>query len=480
MVNPVNGKMIVEALAGNVLKTRFEDIEPATVDNTKKRILDVIGCAIGGAVAPGNAAMVSIVKGWGGKKEATILAYGVRAPAPDVAWANAILCRSFDWEPLLTVVDGKRYPGHTSGTTVSTALTLAESRGVDGKELITALVAGDDIAERIYAAGGEPWKMSQASRQGLGKAPMFDAWGTSPAFGAVAIAGRLLGLNISQLQNAFGIVINMISGAGGGLSDGATTYKLSQGTSARSGVLAAQLAKAGWTGVRDPLFSKNGYYNNFTTGCDWPEILTRDLGKKYYVELLFKPYPGGRPTHTCIDAALALARKNNFDISAIEKVVVRLSPPMRYAHYMKPYKVGDYPTGDALFSYKYATATALWRKKVTAENFTEAAIRDPGVQALIGKIELAADLEKEDGVEIEVSLKDGRELSAYVREATGEIPHPLSWEALVAKFMGQVDFSRTVSRDDAEKLVEILDRLEDVANVRRIMKLAVRKEKKCP
>ena len=472
MMNSVNGKMIIDALAENVLKTRFEDIDSSTVENTKKRILDVIGCAIGGAKAPGNDGLVGLVKSWGGKKEATILAYGVKAASPDVAWANAILCRSFDWEPLVAVIDHKRYPGHVSGTTVSTALTLAESVGCSGRELITALVAGDDIAERIYAAAGEPWKRSEEDSQTLRRGPTFDAWGTMPSFGATAIAGRLLGLNKIQLKNAFGIVINMISGAGGGLADGSTTFKLSQGTSARSGVVAAQLAKAGWTGISDPLFAKNGYYITFNQGCEFPEVLTKDLGKKYYVELVFKPYPGGRPTHTAIDAALTLVRKNDINTGDIVKVVLHLSPPMRYAHYMKPYKVGDYPTGDALFSYKYSTATALTRKSVTADNYTESAIRDPAVQSLISKIELAADLAKEEGVELEVSLKDGRTVSQYVREATGELPNPLSWDSLVAKFMYQEKFSQTVSHDNAMKIVDLLAILEGVENVKRVIELA--------
>jgi 2-methylcitrate dehydratase PrpD len=475
MAEPIDGQRIIAALAENVLRTRFEDLAPELVENARKRVLDVIGCAIGGAAATGNAGLVELIRGWGGEKQATILAYGLKAPAPEAAWANAILCRSFDWEPLLAIINGERYPGHISGTTVVTALTMGESQGASGRELITVLVVGDDVAERIYAAAGEPWKMSQAGRSGLGKAPTFDAWGTMPSFGATAIAGRLLGLNVAQLQNAFGIVINMISGAGGGLSDGATTFKLSQGTSARSGILAAQLAKVGWTGVKDPLLGRNGYYNNFTTGCENPEILTRDLGKQYYVEVLFKPYPGGRPTHTCIDAALELARKHPFDFNDIAKVTVRLSPPLRFAHYMKPYKVGDYPTGDALFSYKYATATALLRKRVTADNFTEAAIRDPAVQTLINKIELAPDLAKDDGVELEVVLKDGRAFTEYVREATGEIPHPLSWDALVKKFMVQVEFSHSVRRDDAEKLVSLVDKLDKVDNFKIIASLAVKR-----
>ena len=164
MAEQPDGKAVVAALSENVLETRFEDIDPAIVENTKKRILDVIGCAIGGAAASGNDALIELIKSWGGKKEASILAYGVKAPAQDAAWANAILCRSFDWEPLVAIINGKRYPGHVSGTTVATAITLADSGASAGKELITALVAGDDVAERIYAAASEPWKMSEANR----------------------------------------------------------------------------------------------------------------------------------------------------------------------------------------------------------------------------------------------------------------------------------------------------------------------------
>ncbi len=470
------GKTAVEALADNVLHTRFEDIDETTVENTKKRILDVIGCAIGGAKAQNNESLVNLVKGWGGKEEATILAFGIKAPAPNVAWVNAILCRSFDWEPLVTIVDGNRYPGHVSGTTVPTALTLGESKGINGRELITALVAGDDVAERIYTSTEHPWNKSVENRMGSMRGPTFDAWGTMPSFGAAAIAGRLLGLNSNQMRNAFGIVINMISGAGGGLGEGATTFKLSQGTSARSGIVAAELAKGGWTGIKDPLLGRTGYYQTFTQGCDYPEKLTRYLGKKYYVELVFKPYPGGRPTHTTIDAALGLVNKNDINVDDIEKVTIRLSPPMRYGHYMKSYKIGDYPTGDALFSYKYSTATALVRKSVTAENFTEEAIRDPVVQSLIDKIHLAEDLDKENGIELVVEMKDGSIISEYVREAKGEIPNPLSRDDLITKFMSQVEFSNTVNIKDAEKLVELLDKLEEVDDVKKIVRLAVKRD----
>ena len=464
-----DGKAITRALADNVLSTRFDDLSAATVANAKDRILDIVGCAIGGARAPGNAGLIELVKHWGGKPEATVLGHGLKAPAHTVAMANSILCRSFDWGVLTLIIDGRRFPTHTSETTVMTALALGESRGVSGRELISALVVGDDLAARIWTASDRP-----QPGQGPGRGPGFEPWGTITTLAAAAIAGRLLGLDGSQLRNAFGIALNMIAGAGSGLWDGATMFKLSQGTSARSGVNAAQLARAGWTGLEDPLFGAHGSYYSSFAGCEHPERIIEGLGKVYHAEVVFKPYPGGRPTHAPIDAALALARKHEFDADDIEEAVLRTSPPATAAHYAKPYKVGDYPTGDALFSYRYSVASALVRKHARNEDYDEEHIRDPKVQALIARTRLEG-LDRPEGVELEVRLKDGRLLREYVPVALGEPSNPLSREGLAAKFMTQVEYSQTVSTSDAEKLLKLLARLEDVDDAGRLVELAVKR-----
>src|SRR4030042_657640 len=292
-------KMVIDTLSENIFNARFEDINQETVDNTKKRILDVMGEMIGAVNASGNNAMVKMVEEWGGKKESTIIGYGVKGPIPNVAMVNCILCRSFDWEPLVVIIDDKRYPSHTSCTTVPTAITVGESRGISGKELITALVVGDDLAARLSGANEHPWNMSMENRMGFTttsqKAGSGGALGSVTAFGATAIAGRIQGLTPNQMKNAFGIALDGSGGGGGGLWDGATTFKLFQGTSARNGIVAAQLARGGWFGGIDPLFGERGGFFG-PRGCDHPEVLTRDLGKKIYVEVVFTPYSGGRAT----------------------------------------------------------------------------------------------------------------------------------------------------------------------------------------
>jgi 2-methylcitrate dehydratase PrpD len=467
-------KLAVEELSENVLSTRFENLAPEIIENTKKRILDTIGCIIGGALARDNLALIDLIMDWGGKKEATILGYGVKAPAHIVAMANCILCRSFDWETLVVIVGHQRLPSHTSGTTVPTAISMGESKGISGRELITALVAGDDLAARIFAGTEHAWNRNENRLGGTQeRRGGFEPWGTVTSFGAAAIAGRILGLNPFQLKNALGIVINLISGAGSGLNDGATTFKLSQGDSARNGILAANLAKGGWIGIDDPLTGKAGYYATFTSGCDHPEVLTENLGKKYYVEVIHKPYPGGRPTHTPITAAVNLVSKHDINMDDIAEVTLRLSAPMKYGHYMRPYKVGYYPTGDALFSYKFSTASALFRRNAVSKNYTEEFIRDPGLQSLISKVKFA-DSTRPEGVELELKMKDGKIISEYAAVATGELPNPLSWDELVDKFMAQVEFTRNISESSAKKLIGLAKRLEEVEDIREIVDLAVK------
>ena len=153
---------------------------------------------------------------------------------------------------------------------------------------------------------------------------------------------------------------------------------------------------------------------------------------------------------------------------------MHLSPPAAAVHYSKPYLVGDYPPMNALWSYYYAVASALVRKSSKNENYTDEYILDPKVQTLIRKVKLA-DLDRPVGVELEVKMKDGRRFSEYVSAASGEPSNPLTRDALIAKFMEQVEFSQMVKRSEAEKIIDLVEKLEAVDNVNKIVSLTVKK-----
>jgi 2-methylcitrate dehydratase PrpD len=136
--------------------------------------------------------------------------------------------------------------------------------------------------------------------------------------------------------------------------------------------------------------------------------------------------------------------------------------------------VGHYPTGDALFSFVYAIANGLSTRTSKGDNFTEEGIRNPQTQSLIKRVKLAS-LDKKEGVELEVRMKDGRKYADYLLMAVGDPSNPLPREDLIAKFMNQVEFSRKVTRRNADKIIEMVDRLEEIDNIQKIIDLAVKK-----
>lgn len=460
----VKGKTAVEALSESVLAVRFEDLGDRIVENAKNRIIDVLGCVIGGANAAGNQGLINIVRGWGGAGEATIMVHGGKVPAGNAAMVNTIMCRSYDFEAMSIVVEGQFMASHHSGTTVPTALTLGEVYGLSGRELITAMVAGDDVVSRVLAAGG--WDFN------LG----WDGTMTLPIFGSIPIAGRIMGLNAYQMRHAFGIGLNMIAGGIQSLWDGAATFKLGQGTSARNGIFAVELAKEGWTGVEDALLSRFGYYYLYGKGtCERPEILTKFLGKRFYVEETFKSHPCGWPNQGPIQCAMAIARKVAIKAQDVEEVLIRLPAQSLTIYYAKPYRPGDFPHASGIFSYQFNVATALLNGDVQPEHFAQKAIEDPRLNALINKtkcVELPNAGRR--SVEVVMKMKDGKKFSEYTDTWKGDpLKDPLSKEEIVKKFWRQVDFSQTISREAAGKLLERIERLEELDNVNKITELLV-------
>jgi 2-methylcitrate dehydratase PrpD len=450
---------IIEELVRNILETRFENFSKDIVEHAKKRITDVVGCMIGGANAPGCQMVVDLVEEWGGKKECTVPVHAFKGPAHNVAMVNSVMCRSFDFEPVGPYVEDLNISAHISGTTVPTALAMAELKRASGKELITALILGDDITSRILAASG--------NSSDLG----WDGTGIVNMFGSTAIAGRLLKLNESQMLNAFGIVINQMAGSFQSIYDATHAFKLPIGLASRAGIFSAELASKGFTGVRDPLLSKHGYYNLYCQEYD-PEMITQHLGKKFYSDSIIKPYPSCRITHASIDCSLELVHKYNIEADNIEEIIVSVSPGIRDMVEKQPFEIGDFPQGNATFSLQYNIANALLRKSVKLEHFTEEYIKDKMVATLASKVKAIAAIppEKFLASALEVRMEDGTNFAAYVEIPKGDIRYnPLTEKELKTKFRTNVNFSQTISSKQAEKVLGMIESLEEVKDTTEII-----------
>jgi len=453
-----------QQFAANIVATGFKSLDERTIERARWRILDAIGCLIAGANAAGCRAMLDMVQKWGGAAESTIMVHGTKAPAPHAAMMNSLMTRSFDFEPVEAEGENKSSPAHISGTTVPTALAMAEKQAVSGKELITALVLGDDIASRLGVTSGFDFDLG------------WDNTGTINAFGATAIAGKLLGLNEKQMHEAFGIVLNQAAGSMDGVRDKTMSFKLPIALSARNGIFSAELAGRGFTGVKDPFLGTDGFFKLYCRNHDTRD-LTKDLGKRFYGDSIIKPYSACRSTHPSIDTALKIATSNDINASDIQEIEVHALPGTVRGFCGQPFILQETPQVDAAFSIKYTVACALLRKEVKPAYFSEEYIRDPEIFKLTEKTKLIPDVspDKTFTTEIQVKMKDGKVFSARTEIPRGQIyKTPLTTEEIKAKYRSNVAYSKTVSTKNAEKALSIIERLEELKDIRELTNLLVK------
>jgi 2-methylcitrate dehydratase PrpD len=460
-----------ENLSENIVNTNFESFSKQDIEFAKNRLADVIGCALGGAFASNNNAVMELVKEWGGKKEATILGYGIRAPAHNVAMANSVMVRSFDYEPSGYYFRGMAFPCHSSSVTSITALTMAEHLKSSGKELLTALILADDFLARLTAAADWTYAIDDTP---------WDCSGTMSKWGAAAVAGKLLKLNKKQMKNAFGIVVDTVQCTKQGMVDGSDTYKLHSGLACRDGIMSAKLASKGFTGLKDPLLSKFGflpsYFPHYLTLL--PDVLTKELGEKFYsgagIGHKFYPCCGGNDLY--VECTLQIIRKHNIDPQKIAEILVGTIPNKR-STVIKAYGPEVAGQVEATFNVSYNIANILLRKSVTKlEHFTEEAVREPEIFNLTKKIKFVPmETSPEKGVQVTVNMKNGVSVTEFANSFKGGPGKQLTKDEIKEKFRGNIAFSKMVALENTEKAWDMLDHLEEIDNVAKITKLMVAK-----
>ena len=173
--------------------TKWSDLPPYVVHDTKMLFLDSVGNALaGGSCAPGKM-IINLAQRFGGAPESSIIGGRVKVSPSSAVLANGQLINQLDFDAMAS--------GHTPPYIIPPALALAESAGASGKDLIVALAVGFEIAARMHttvpmgfwidADGNVHWNQRQGD--------------ASTGFGATAGAGKILNLDEKKMANAFGV-----------------------------------------------------------------------------------------------------------------------------------------------------------------------------------------------------------------------------------------------------------------------------------
>lgn len=446
-----------EQIAHHLESADYDSFDETELRRARTRLLDAIGNIAAGRDAGGNDKFVRVVRSWGGAEQSSVFFRDLRLPSHAAAMLNALAMRSYDFESVgAEAPDASMGAAHIAGTTVPVALAMAERTGATGRDTLTALLLGDDLASRLGIASG------------FHTASGGDNTGTVNGLGAVAIAGRLLGLSAQQYVDGLGIALNQLSGTVDNLFDAAEAFKLPQANSARNGVFSAELAAEGFTGPRDAIAGRFGFFTMFSPGPK-PEQLTVELGERYFADMIIKPWSSCRAAHPSLDAAIRLSEEHGLDAADIAAVRVHVTPTTKTG-----FTGGEFaPTRNreiaAMFNIRYNVAVGLLYREFRPEHLAPEVMDRDDVRDLLARIELVDSLPPTEyqTAEVEIALRDGRTVRTRTDAVLGDIyRRPLDDAAIREKFERNMAFGVGADAARIAEIAEVVERVDELDDIR--------------
>jgi 2-methylcitrate dehydratase PrpD len=400
----------------------YEDIPAEVVETAKLHLLDTIGCGLAahalGVATEGRTAMAEL----GGVEQASVIGLDSALPAPNAAFANAMLCHGLDFDD--THSDSV---AHISVVVCPASLSAGEAAGAGGRDVLAAIVGGNEVVTRV----------------GMAASGQFHARGFHPTavcgvFGAATAAARLAGVGADATASALGISGSFAGGLFAYLDDATPTKPMHPAWAAHGGLLAARLATLGAEGPPGVFENRFGLYDAFVgRGVDLGAQLD-DLGTRWEtLRIAYKPYPACHFIHGSLGATAGLV--GQLEADEVDEILVTV-PEAAVALVLEPAAPKQAPRSEyeAKFSLQYSTAAMLVHGRVGVRTYSEGEIGDSRVLALAGKVRYEV---KEypsypaafpGGVRIR--LRDGRVLEADAPYQLGGPENPMSADQVRAKF----------------------------------------------
>ena len=454
-------------IAERVCEVGYADLDRAAVKTVKRLIADGVAVAMAGTREEASALVAAHVREAGGVPRSSIWGHGFKGAPVQAAYANAVSMHVLDFEPM------SNPPTHAVSPTVPAAMALAEARRASGREIVAACAKGFEMQGRVLLAANPP-------RGSL----LFHTPGVVGVMGAAVASSHLLGLDAGQIANALGMAASRC----GGLSanSGSMVKSTHCGNVAAAGLEAALLAGRGFTAHPGIFEAPHGYVATFfPSGFDYERLY--EYGRPWrFVDpgMAIKFYPSKYPTHFAIAAALEVraAFMNTAGNTAGDTAQIRavriVTPEILDAN--RPQPRGGL---EGKFSFQYTTAAALLDGAVGFRSFTDQRRFRPDMVALLGKTRVEFDKSlpqdtRRMAVTVEVTLDDGRQLSATCRKPPGTWGVPFDAGRHQAKLRDclRLRFDATTT----DRVLDLLDRLEKLTatDVQRLSALLAAKARR--
>ena len=447
---------LTEQFAAFLADTDYDDLPEQVVKEAKERIMDTLGAAIAGSVNWEYAAQLREACRELGTGDCGVIGGENCYPAAHAAMVNATYAHSVELD------DGHKNAGcHAGAVVVPTALTMAQSLGKSGRELITAVALGYEVTYRI-ASHVNPAQINKG----------FHPSSNCGAYGAAAVAGKLMGLSREQLACALGQAGMLASGTMEATKSGQRAKCVQVGNAAYNGILAASLAKTGMEGCLTALEGPNGLFSTQSENVDVEDVC-RGLSEVYTIgDTYNKMYPSCRHAQPGIEAALDLGVENGIDPDNVAAIHIGTH---KVAYELTGIIKEPKNSGEAKFSLAYGSAVALREHGFGVANLMEQSYTNPETLKLADRVtcEIDPDVQalfpQKRGAKVRIELKDGTVYEKELYDLKGSPNNPVSTEELKRKFMSNAKAAMPEER--AERLLVLLAELEQFERVDALVEL---------
>lgn len=343
---------------------------------------------------------------------------------------------------------------HLGSPIFSVLLPLAQRHGCSMREVLRAAVLG-------YEASFTMARSIQPRHKAMG----YHATGTCGVLGIAVAVSYLLGFTESERKTAFAIACVSATGMLKVLDDGSELKPYNVAKSALLGLVACQMAKAGFKGHYDPLSGERGFLK-MMTGTENIDFVEPLMDGTFAVEKAYtKPYAACRYCHPSIEAAILM--REDLDIEDIERITVKT-----YSLAVNKHDHTDVPvSASAKMSIPYSVAVGLLYGKAGLNEYDEDHVKNEKVKNLTKKVEVYADddftaaFPEVTSALVEIHIKGGNVIKKQVDFPKGEPENPMNDKEFFDRFCELCNFAAVenpaaiydaVMEDDIEKLINII------------------------
>ena len=447
MGDRTRGSEVTKKLAQFVHDLCISDMSEQVISHTARVIRDTLGTMLAGAARPEVRGLAEKANALGGPGRSTLMGRRETTTPHFAALVNGTGAVSLELD------EGNQYAiNHPAVHIFPAALALAEELKRSGAELLTAFVAGYEVAVRV----GRATHLREAVHP----------FGTHAIIGTAAAASRLLRLDIEEIVQALNLAAGIcIASSQTAANAGASVRNLATGLTNHNGLLAPILVRAGFTGEPG---SFNVVFGQILGDSFKEKGLGDDLGQEFYITRnYFKLRACSRWNHAPIEAMARLLSRKPFKPEDVERITVWTYDPATRLSWSNP--VNGY-AGKHSIPYNVAVRLVLGHNDLEA--YSEAAVSNPQVQEISRRVtvredpKLTAMLPDVRPARVQVKLKNGSKLTETVERPPGGFDNPYTEEDLLKKFRRLAGMTLTERAvPDLEKTIERLPDLDDVTRL---------------